>query len=84
VRSLAGVKESTMRFGRRLKLGLLILAAAVAAAAAVAGDVRTLADDKCVAQCDEQSDKCMMDAGKDSGKQKQCDATYDECLRKCG
>jgi hypothetical protein len=72
-----------MRFGTRGQLGSLVVAA-VLATTALAGEIRTLADDKCVAQCDEQSDKCMLDAGKDSSKQKQCDATYDECLRKCG
>jgi hypothetical protein len=51
---------------------------------AFATEARPNADDKCVAQCDEQSDKCMLDAGKDTSKQRQCDSGYDECLRKCG
>jgi hypothetical protein len=51
---------------------------------ALATDGRTLADDKCVSQCDEQSDKCMQSAGTDQSKQRQCDQTYEECLRKCG
>lgn len=42
------------------------------------------ADEKCNAQCDEESDRCMMAAGKDSQKQRQCDAQMDECMRKCG
>jgi hypothetical protein len=65
--------------------------AAVAAAvlgvwtsAAIAADERPQADDQCVAKCDEGSDKCMVDAGKDASKQRACDAAYDECLRKCG
>jgi hypothetical protein len=73
-----------MRFGKRARLGWVVLAAALASTAVLAGEVRTLADDKCVAQCDEQSDKCMIDAAKDTSKQRQCDSTYDECLRKCG
>ena len=52
-------------------------------ALAVADGARPQADDKCVAQCDEQSDKCMLDAGKDSQKQRSCDSAYDDCLRKC-
>jgi hypothetical protein len=52
--------------------------------AALAADEKPQADDQCVAQCDEQSDKCMAEAGGDSSKEKACDAQYDECLRKCG
>jgi hypothetical protein len=52
--------------------------------AVLADEARPRADDKCVSQCDAQSDKCMLEAGKDSSKQKQCDSAYDECLRKCG
>ena len=55
----------------------------VAATVAVADDARPRADDKCVARCDEQSDQCMLDAGKDSQKQRACDSGYDDCLRKC-
>ncbi|HXQ64219.1 MAG TPA: hypothetical protein VN787_05150 [Steroidobacteraceae bacterium] len=73
-----------MRVGKRAPLGLLVLALMSGSMGTLAGEVRTLSDDKCVAQCDEQSDKCMIDAAKDASKQRQCDATYDECLRKCG
>jgi hypothetical protein len=45
--------------------------------------MRAVTDDKCDAKCDEDSDKCMSQAGKDSAKQRQCDAAYDDCLRKC-
>lgn len=45
--------------------------------------MRPLNDDKCDAKCDEDSDKCMTQAGKDAGKQRQCDVAYDDCLRKC-
>ena len=69
----------------RARPGVLLVAvlALGGPAAALADDAKTTADDKCVAQCDEQSDQCMQSAGKDSTKQRQCDAAYDECLRKC-
>ncbi len=70
--------------GNRARLTAALLAAALACgASAIAADPKTTADDKCTAQCDEESDRCMQSAGKDSSKQKQCDSTYDECLRKC-
>jgi hypothetical protein len=49
-----------------------------------AGDVHGLADESCDAKCDDQSDKCMKEAGNDSSKKQQCDAKYEECLRSCG
>ncbi len=70
----------------RIRPLALVLAAALACggpSAALAADSKTTSDDKCTAQCDEESDRCMQAAGKDSAKQKQCDQTYDECLRKC-
>ena len=75
-----------MMSATRFRSGVLLLAAALAwggPTAVLAADAKANADDKCVSQCDEESDKCMQSAGKDSSKQKQCDATYDECLRKC-
>ena len=45
--------------------------------------VRPLTDDKCDAACDAASDKCAIEAGKDAAKQRQCDASYDTCLRSC-
>jgi hypothetical protein len=68
---------------RSLALLLVVALACGGPAVAVAGDSKTTADDKCTAQCDEDSDRCMQTAGKDSSKQKQCDSSYDECLRKC-
>jgi hypothetical protein len=68
---------------RPLALLLVALLACGGGPRAVAADSKTTADDKCTAQCDEDSDRCMVQAGKDTSKQKQCDATYDECLRKC-
>lgn len=82
-----------MRFGQRLTLGMLVFVALAASGTALAGDGtptmsvagggRTLADDKCVAQCDKESDACMLSSGKDAAKQRECDSTYDACLRKC-
>lgn len=75
-----------MMLGTRARSLVPLLVATLACgwgSLAVAADSKTTADDKCTAQCDEDSDRCMMQAGKDSAKQKQCDATYDECLRKC-
>lgn len=51
---------------------------------AVAGDDRAGGDDKCVARCDEESDKCMVAAGKDKQAKASCDEKYTDCLQKCG
>ncbi len=56
----------------------------VSGATAYAADERPHADDQCVAKCDQESDKCMTDAGNNGTKQRACDQAYDECLRKCG
>jgi hypothetical protein len=75
-----------MMLGTRVRPAALWLVAVLAwggAGLALAADSKTTADDKCTAQCDEESDRCMQSAGKDSSKQKQCDSAYDECLRKC-
>lgn len=72
----------------RGRTGAWVLTCAMAlgclSTAVLADEARPRADDKCVSQCDAQSDKCMLEAGKESSKQKQCDSAYDECLRKCG
>jgi len=68
-----------MKIGYRLRPSALLLGLALA----VPG-VGHATDEKCAAQCDEETDRCMMAAGKDSAKQRQCDAQMDECLRKCG
>ncbi len=82
-----------MGLGQWVRRGMLVFVALAASGAALAGDGvpimsvagggRTLADDKCVAQCDKESDACMLASGKDSAKQRDCDSTYDACLRKC-
>lgn len=61
---------------------LTLLLAAVAGGAAMADDARPLADERCVAQCDEESDRCMSKADSDAKAQK-CDDDYSECLEKC-
>jgi hypothetical protein len=82
-----------MRFAHEIRRGTWIFAALAASGLAFAAEpppmtprnpVKALSDDKCVAQCDQESDKCMLAAGKDTAKQRECDATYTACLPKCG
>lgn len=76
-----------MIVGSRLSTASWLLAGLLAfagPAVALAEDAKTTSDDKCVTQCDEESDKCMQQAGKDTSKQRACDSGYEECLRKCG
>ena len=76
-----------MMLGSRLRPACWLLAGLLSIAAPAVGlaeDAKTTADDKCVSQCDEESDKCMQQAGKDASKQRACDSSYEECLRKCG
>jgi hypothetical protein len=68
----------------QLARALVVIFASLVSGATVATDGRTLTDDKCVSTCDEESDKCMLSSGHDQNKQKQCDSTYEECLKKCG
>jgi hypothetical protein len=44
---------------------------------------RMFADEKCIEQCDTESDKCMQEAGGDPGKIQVCDDKYSECLQAC-
>ncbi|MEX2051489.1 MAG: hypothetical protein WD944_09650 [Steroidobacteraceae bacterium] len=46
-------------------------------------DARPMADEKCIEQCDTQSDQCMQAADGDSGKMQVCDDKYSECLQAC-
>lgn len=46
-------------------------------------DARPMADEKCIEQCDIQSDRCMQDSDGDSGKLQVCDDKYSECLQAC-
>jgi hypothetical protein len=65
------------------------LALAAAALPALADDLRPqsdaspMANEKCIEQCDIQSDQCMQDAEGDSGKLQVCDDKYSECLQAC-
>jgi len=49
----------------------------------LAAEARPSADEECVMQCDEESDKCMGQADQDEEKAKACDDKYTECLKKC-
>ena len=65
-------------------LALILCLSTLAATAAWAEDAKPKRDDACTSQCDEQSDKCMVSAGRDKDKQKTCDSQYEDCLKKCG
>jgi hypothetical protein len=74
-----------MRICSRQMAGFLaLLALSVGASfAAYADDAKPHADDQCAAKCDAEADKCTQHAGKDSSKQRECDAAYDMCLKQC-
>ena len=73
-----------MRSATILSLASLLLVFGVASAPELrAAEARPTADEDCVMQCDEQSDKCMSEAGGDEDKAKACDDRYSECLKKC-
>lgn len=61
---------------------LATLLAGALSGAAVAEEARPLADEQCVARCDEESDRCMTKADSEAKAQK-CDDEYSECLEKC-
>jgi hypothetical protein len=67
-----------------LLAGALIALGLAGGTLALAADVTPMADDACVAHCDEEADKCMEEAGGDESKEKACDDRYDKCLDKCG
>ena len=77
-----------MTMFKRARPGLLSLAL-IAIPPAFADDLRPqvevqpLADEKCIEQCDIQSDKCMQDSEGDAGKLQACDEKYSECLKAC-
>jgi hypothetical protein len=68
-----------MKIGVRLRTSALLCAFALSLPG-----IGYAADEKCSAQCDEETDRCMQAAGKDTQKQHQCDAQNDDCMRKCG
>lgn len=63
--------------------GLLVCVGVAGIPLALAAEARPNADEECVMQCDEQSDKCMSDAAGDDDKAKACDDKYSDCLGKC-
>jgi hypothetical protein len=46
-------------------------------------DARPFADEKCIEQCDVESDKCMADSQGDPDKLQACDEKYSACLQAC-
>ncbi len=60
-----------------------LCASLVVAASAVGEDARPQADEKCIEQCDIESDKCMMDSEGEEDKVQVCDDRYSECLQAC-
>jgi hypothetical protein len=74
---------------RRIRSQAWMLALVAAALPALADDLRPqadaspLANEKCIEQCDIQSDQCMQEAEGDSGKLQVCDDKYSECLQAC-
>lgn len=77
-----------MGIGNSLGSGV-ILAVLMSAAPALADDIRPdadarpFADEKCIEQCDTESDRCMQAAEGDPGKMQVCDDKYSECLQAC-
>jgi len=62
---------------------LLWLGGTLAGHGLLAEEARPNADEECVMQCDDASDKCMRAASGDEEKAKACDDQYIECLKKC-
>lgn len=46
-------------------------------------DARPFASEKCIEQCDANSDKCMADSQGDPDKLQACDDQYSACLQAC-
>ncbi len=70
------------------RLGLFLTALALTGTA-LADDIRPdaearpFADEKCIEQCDAESDKCMQDSLGDPDKLQACDEKYSACLQAC-
>jgi len=64
-------------------INAVVLGVLLAASLPARADDRPLGDDQCSAQCDEESDKCNVTAGKDKDKRASCDRDYETCLQKC-
>ncbi len=63
--------------------GAVALVLATASPSALPAEASPRADEQCVMQCDEASDRCMAEAGTDEKKQQACDDAYAECLERC-
>ena len=46
-------------------------------------DARPFASEKCIEQCDTESDRCMADSQGDPDKLQACDEKYSACLQAC-
>ena len=46
-------------------------------------DARPFASEKCIEQCDTESDRCMADSQGDPDKLQACDEKYSACLQDC-
>ena len=76
----------------RLHFAAFLTAAAGFAGAAIADDIRPdairqdarpFASEKCIEQCDTESDRCMADSLGDPDKLQACDEKYSACLQAC-
>jgi len=65
-----------------LLAALATLAGGLGSMSASASDARPMADERCVAKCDDESDRCMATADSEQ-KAKACDDKYSECLKTC-
>ncbi len=50
---------------------------------AIRQDARPFASEKCIEQCDTDSDRCMADSLGDPDKLQACDEKYSACLQAC-
>jgi hypothetical protein len=76
----------TLSNGVRLVLAVAVLGAGAGVLAQEPGPLgqdRPLADERCIEQCDVESDKCMQSADGDPAKLQACDDKYSECLQAC-
>ena len=76
----------------RLHVAAFLTAAAGFGGAAIADDIRPdairldarpFASEKCIEQCDTESDRCMADSQGDPDKLQACDEQYSACLQAC-
>lgn len=81
-----------MKTCTRIHCLALLASAALAGGAAIADDIRPealrqearpYASEKCIEQCDTESDRCMADSLGDPDKLQACDEKYSACLQAC-